>query len=111
MKGLAEALNSGLLTMDLRLIVLSAKPLSVKSIRAGKERDAEIVKTVLACMNSVLGFKSFRSVSIEQASLEDMHMVRKGQFATGSVMSFAEQFCTFAGQVHPVYAGDMLSTG
>ena len=73
----------------------------VKYLNNIVEHDHRVIKRVTRPM---LNFKSFRSARYVLASIELMHMIRKGQFATdGADMTlFADQFYALAGQVRPV---------
>jgi transposase-like protein len=73
----------------------------VKYLNNIEEQDHRAIKRVTKPM---LGFKSFRSGGSVLASVELMHMIRKGQFAIdgAAVMSFADQFYALAEQVRPV---------
>jgi transposase-like protein len=52
----------------------------------------------------MLNFKSFRSAKNVLASIERMHMIRKGQsmMEGAEKRSFADQFYALAGQIRPV---------
>ena len=65
------------------------------------EQDQRAIKRVTRPM---LNFKSFRCAASVLASVELMHMIRKGQFTIdgADAMSFADQFYALAGQVRPV---------
>lgn len=72
----------------------------VKYLNNIVEQDHRAVKRVTRPM---LGFKSFCSAQAVLASIELMHMIRKGQFMMEGCngMSFADQFHMLAGQVRP----------
>jgi putative transposase len=92
-KGAIDSLNAG---RDVPIIVRQ-----VKYLNNIVEQDHRAIKRVTRPM---LNFKSFRSAGSVLAGIELMHMIRKGQFATGSAeaMSFADQFSALAGIVCPV---------
>jgi putative transposase len=58
------------------------------------EQDHRAIKRMTKPM---LNFKSFRSARSVLASIELMHMIRKGQMAEENQMPFAEQFYALAG--------------
>ena len=61
------------------------------------EQDHRAIKRITRPM---LGFKSFQAARAILASIELMHMIRKGQFIlAGEGMSFADQFYALAGQL------------
>ena len=73
----------------------------VKYLNNLVEQDHRAIKRVTRAM---LNFKSFRAARSVLASIELMHMVRKGQLLLQGCteLSFADQFYTFGGQVRPV---------
>jgi len=73
----------------------------VKYLNNIVEQDRRAVKRVTEPM---LNFKSFRSAKNVLASVEMMHMIRKGQLLLeGCIkLSFADQFYALAGQIRPV---------
>lgn len=52
----------------------------------------------------MLSFQSFQAAKNVLASIELMHMIRKGQLMVegDNEMSFADQFYALAGQIRPV---------
>ena len=90
---------------------------AINAINAG--RDAPILKRQVKYLNNIveqdhraikrvtrpmLNFKSFRSAGSVLASIELIHMIRKGQFAIdgADAVSFADQFSVLAGMGRPV---------
>ena len=73
----------------------------VKYLNNIVEQDHRAIKRVTRPM---LNVKSFRSAGSVLASIELMHMIRKGQFAIygADAMSFADQFYALAEMVRPV---------
>ena len=73
----------------------------VKYLNNIVEQDHRAIKRITRPM---LGFNSFRCAKAVLASIELMHMIRKGQMMTeaGNEMFFANQFYALAGQIRPV---------
>lgn len=73
----------------------------VKYLNNILEQDHRAIKRVTRPM---LNFKSFRSAKSVLASIEFMHMMRKGQLLlqSGIKLSFADQFYTLAGKTRRV---------
>ena len=70
----------------------------VKYLNSSVEQGHRAIKRVTKPM---LNFKSFRAIRCVLASIELMHMIRKGQLMIrdGHVMSFADQFYALAGKI------------
>ena len=69
----------------------------VKYLNNIVEQDHRTIKRITRPM---LSFKSFRAARAILASIEPMHMIRKGEFMRKSEgMSFADQFYALAGQL------------
>lgn len=62
------------------------------------EQDHRAVKRISRPM---LNFKSFHAAKAVLASIELMHMIRKGQMIGAGNLSFPEQFYSLAGAIHP----------
>ena len=64
------------------------------------EQDHRAIKRITKPM---LGFQSFQSARNVLASIELIHMIRKGEpnLKSSKAMSFAEQFYALAGQIRP----------
>ena len=80
-----------------------AVPITVRQVKYLNnivEQDHRAIKRVTRPM---LGFKSFRAAGNVLASVELMHMIRKGQFAIDGAasVSFADQFYALARQIRP----------
>ena len=58
------------------------------------EQDHRAIKRLIRLM---LGFKSFRSAAVTLASIELMHMLRKGQLLPTGEVRPAQQFYALAG--------------
>jgi putative transposase len=66
----------------------------VKYLNNIVEQDHRAVKRLVRPM---LGFKSFRSAAVTLASIELMHMIRKGQLHATGKLRPAQQFYSLAG--------------
>lgn len=70
----------------------------VKYLNNIVEQDHRAVKRISRPM---LNFKSFHAAKAVLASIELMHMIRKGQMISAGNLSFPEQFYSLAGAMHP----------
>lgn len=94
-KAAIDAINAG------RAVPIVVRQVKYKYLNNIVEQDHRAIKRVTKPM---LDFKSFRAAHYVLASVELMHMIRKGQFVTDGVdtLSFACQFYALAGKVRPV---------
>ena len=92
-KAAIDAINVG---RDVPIVVRQ-----VKYLNNIVEQDHRAIKRVTRPM---LNFKSFRCAGCVLASVELIHMIRKGQVAIddADAMSFADQFYALAGPIRPV---------
>lgn len=75
-------------------------PITIRQVKHLNNIVKQDYRAIKRITRPMLGFKSFRTARAILASIELMHMIRKGQFMLKSEgMSFADQFYALAGQL------------